>query len=74
MPYPTWYLGLDFGTTGLSAVLSNADSKETLPLYWLSLFCHSRKRIIETLLSPDTILDLTLGNRLQKGSEFIVCP
>jgi hypothetical protein len=27
--------------------------------------------MIETLLSRDTILDLTLGNRLQKGSDLL---
>ncbi|MFW6358752.1 MAG: hypothetical protein ACOC0N_06005 [Chroococcales cyanobacterium] len=31
-----WYLGIDFGTTNLRAVLLNANTGETLPLYWLS--------------------------------------
>jgi hypothetical protein len=29
-----WYLGIDFGTTMLSAALLNRDSKEVYPLYW----------------------------------------
>ncbi|MDX2213343.1 MAG: hypothetical protein SFY66_08650 [Oculatellaceae cyanobacterium bins.114] len=40
-PYPrfdaapkVWYLGIDFGTTGISAVLLNRVSLELYPLYW----------------------------------------
>jgi hypothetical protein len=36
-----WYLGLDFGTTGLSAVLLNRSTSELYPIYWLSLSPHS---------------------------------
>lgn len=30
-----WYLGIDFGTTGISAVLLNAATQQTYPLYWI---------------------------------------
>ena len=29
-----WYLGIDLGTTGISAVLLNRSSQEVYPLYW----------------------------------------
>ena len=29
-----WYLGIDFGTTGISAALFNGRSKEIYPIYW----------------------------------------
>jgi hypothetical protein len=31
-----WYLGIDFGTTGISAVLLNSLSGQRYPLYWLN--------------------------------------
>ncbi|MEL7501988.1 MAG: hypothetical protein AAFN18_05925 [Cyanobacteria bacterium J06554_6] len=31
---PTWFLGLDIGTTGLSAVLMNRTAGQVYPLYW----------------------------------------
>ncbi|HEY9642552.1 MAG TPA: hypothetical protein V6C57_18850 [Coleofasciculaceae cyanobacterium] len=34
-PQSMWYLGLDFGTTGLSAVLLNRGSCHLYPLYWV---------------------------------------
>jgi hypothetical protein len=30
-----WYLGIDFGTTGISAVLLNYSSGQRYPIYWL---------------------------------------
>lgn len=33
---PCWYLGLDFGTSGISGVLFNCANYEQYPLYWLS--------------------------------------
>lgn len=30
-----WYVGIDFGTTGISAVLLNAATQLTYPLYWI---------------------------------------
>ena len=32
---PIWYLGLDFGTCGISAVLFNGANYDQYPLYWL---------------------------------------
>ncbi len=32
-----WYLGIDFGTTGLSAVLLNASTGDRYPIYWESV-------------------------------------
>ncbi len=29
-----WYLGIDFGTTGISAALLNRRSGEIYPIYW----------------------------------------
>jgi len=31
---PLWYLGIDFGTTGLSAVVLNKNTGQHYPLYW----------------------------------------
>ncbi|MBD2539918.1 hypothetical protein [Coleofasciculus sp. FACHB-SPT36] len=31
-----WYLGIDFGTTGVSAVLLNGSTGERYPIYWIS--------------------------------------
>ena len=31
----TWYLGIDFGTTGVSAVLLNCSTGERYPIYWM---------------------------------------
>ncbi|MBW4680419.1 MAG: hypothetical protein KME19_09910 [Microcoleus vaginatus WJT46-NPBG5] len=31
-----WYLGIDFGTTGLSAALLNRQSCEVYPVYWMA--------------------------------------
>lgn len=33
---PHWYLGIDFGTTGIAAVLLNVSNGKQYPLYWLS--------------------------------------
>lgn len=33
-PDEIWYLGIDFGTTGVSAVLLNGKSGDRYPLYW----------------------------------------
>ncbi|MEC4983708.1 MAG: hypothetical protein SAJ37_08790 [Oscillatoria sp. PMC 1068.18] len=33
---PHWYLGIDFGTTGIAAVLLNTSNGKQHPLYWLS--------------------------------------
>ena len=35
-PAAQWYLGLDFGTTGISAVLLNQSTYHLYPLYWTS--------------------------------------
>lgn len=32
-----WYLGIDLGTTGISAVLLNAKTRELHPIYWATL-------------------------------------
>ncbi|MGG6295351.1 hypothetical protein ACQ4M4_13250 [Leptolyngbya sp. AN02str] len=32
-----WYLGIDVGTTGISAVLLNRDTCELFPIYWLAI-------------------------------------
>lgn len=32
-----WYLGIDFGTTGLSAVLLNASDGQQYPIYWTTI-------------------------------------
>ncbi|HEY9701074.1 MAG TPA: hypothetical protein V6C58_01415, partial [Allocoleopsis sp.] len=31
-----WYLGIDIGNTGISAVLFNKESQEIHPIYWLN--------------------------------------
>ncbi len=33
-PSPIWYLGIDFGTTGISAALLNRSTSQLFPLYW----------------------------------------
>ncbi len=33
-PSPVWYLGIDFGTTGISAALLNRSTNQLFPLYW----------------------------------------
>ncbi len=33
----TWYLGLDVGTTGVSAVLLNRQTRQLHPIYWLEV-------------------------------------
>ncbi len=33
----TWYLGLDVGTTGVSAVLLNQQTRQLYPIYWLEV-------------------------------------
>ncbi len=34
MSNAVWYLGIDFGTTGVSAVLLNQSTQERYPIYW----------------------------------------
>lgn len=34
-PASVWYLGIDFGTTGLAAVLFNKSTKQVYPISWL---------------------------------------
>ena len=34
IPSPIWYLGIDFGTTGISAALLNRSTSQLFPLYW----------------------------------------
>lgn len=34
---PIWYLGIDLGTTGISAVLLNRQTQTLYPLYWLEV-------------------------------------
>lgn len=31
-----WYLGIDLGTTGISAALLNRSTTEVYPLYWIA--------------------------------------
>ncbi|MEO1146861.1 MAG: hypothetical protein AAFY26_14855 [Cyanobacteria bacterium J06638_22] len=34
---PIWYLGIDLGTTGISAVLLNRQTQTLYPIYWLEM-------------------------------------
>lgn len=37
LPDQPWFLGLDIGTTGISAVLCNRQTRTLYPLYWLEI-------------------------------------
>ena len=43
LPPKTWYLGIDFGTTGLCAVLLNRLTGALYPIYWVQLDGHRSK-------------------------------
>ena len=55
-----WYLGIDFGTTGISAALFNRSSGEIYPIYWELVGARSELDI------PDIDREFTLSTKTVK--------
>ncbi|MEO1209402.1 MAG: hypothetical protein AAFX78_07655 [Cyanobacteria bacterium J06638_20] len=64
---PIWYLGIDLGTTGISAVLLNCQTQTLYPIYWLEVtFADTNPR---GMPAPETTYRLPASVYLRPASQ-----